>query len=134
MKHNNKLTYKDVIQIKDKLQNTDIPLIRIANELEVSLTTIQDINKGKYHRDIGAGYPYPIRPTESRFLAREFEFEQHKKVSNDDALEIYLRLEQGEKPADLAREYGLSSTIISTGALFERPFFRHVLMYDYEED
>jgi hypothetical protein len=127
--HNYKLRYSQVIGIKEKLANTKTAMGKIAIEYGVSLDTVRKINYGEAHVDIGS-FSHPIRKKKFLKIHDAEKSEMPRKISDDQAFEIMIRLDMGEGIYALAKEYGISHELIRK--IPERPAFRHMAMYDDE--
>lgn len=131
MSHAHKLSTHTVLRIK-RLLTTKVSMQSIVEDFGISLDTVQSINNGKTHSQIGS-FHYPIRKEGRRFTLNAPPVpEPPRKVNNDEALDIYFRLEQGEKISALAEEYNVSTTLIQ--GIANRPMFRHVNMFDMQGD
>jgi hypothetical protein len=125
--HNYKLRYSQVIGIKEQLANTKTGMNKIAQTFSVSLDTVRQINQGKTHSEIGS-FSYPIR--QKKYLPIH-DYEKRpvkKKLSDDQAFEVMMRLEMGESPYQIAKDYDVSHEVIRNVA--DRPMFRHMNMFD----
>ena len=80
------LTDKDVIIIKDKLQNSNESASNIAKEFNVAESTISAINHGKIWVDIG-NYDYPIRNVDKGIGSRG-QLNSHAKVTDEMVINI----------------------------------------------
>lgn len=125
MAHNYKLKWNEVLNIKEQLANTNKTMVDIAHEFHVSLSTIQAINRGETHSDVGS-FSHPIRKRQ-RIHQNRIQ-NQAKKINDEQAIDIFIRLETGESPWRLSKEYGVSMETIQK--IVKRPMFRHVLMFD----
>ena len=80
------LTDKDVIIIKDRLQNSNESASNIAKEFNVAESTISAINHGKMWVDIG-NYNYPIRKIDKGIGSRG-QLNSHAKVTDEMVISI----------------------------------------------
>lgn len=128
MAHNYKLRVNEVLEIKNQLAEGK-SMNKIAKDFSVTLATIRAINQGETHSDVGS-FSHPIRE-KKRLLIHEVEKpEPPKKLSDDQALDVMIRLDMGENLYALAKEYGVSHELIRK--ISKRPAFR--LMATFDDD
>lgn len=125
MSHNYKLRLDQVLEIKNQLAHTKRAMKEIGEEYGVSLSTIRVINQGGTHSDVGS-FSYPIR--KKAYVNVNPPKTPARKISDEQALEIYFKIQEGATRNALAVEYGVSQPLIDK--ILNRSLFRHIEMFE----
>lgn len=99
---NGKLTYENVLEIIDILKFSYRQYEDIAKEYGVSITTIKELNAGRYHKVEGEEYPI-----------RAYKNSGKPMVTYEQVTEIIHKLQtEAKSMAQIAKEYGVNVGVI----------------------